>query len=105
MTTNDNFLIPLSIENNLIYLFITPSQAGLNSRQVFVLVELRVLKSRGNGYSSRFLDTESFDSVSCSDSILILSFTLTDFHLPCFLNNLSFTPKSVAAEAPPDRKL
>ena len=41
MIINNNyyFLIPSSIKNNLIYLFITPSQMGLNQKQFFVLVE------------------------------------------------------------------
>ena len=29
------FLIPSSIENNIIYLFITPSQTGLNKKHNF----------------------------------------------------------------------
>ena len=35
------FLIPSSIENNFIYLFITPSQTGLNQKQFYVVVESR----------------------------------------------------------------
>ena len=30
---------------------------------------------------------------------------MSDFHLPCFLNNLSFTPRLAVAKAPLDRKL
>ena len=33
------------------------------------------------------------------------SLTDFDFHLPCCLNNLRFTPALAAADAPPDRKL
>ena len=44
------FLIPLSIENNLIYSFITPSQTTQSKIQFFVVVE-----SRSVLYSSKII--------------------------------------------------
>ena len=35
---NSYFLIPSSIKNNLIYLFITPSQTGLHKKTRFLVV-------------------------------------------------------------------
>ena len=49
---NDNyFLIPISNENNTIYLFITQNAIVGDKNTVFVVVESCILKSRGNYYN------------------------------------------------------
>ena len=58
-TINNNyFLIPKLNKNNLTQLFITQT---LEERTVFIVIESRVINSRGNCYKSMFLDSESFD--------------------------------------------
>ena len=52
-------IIPLSKENNLIYLFITHTPDG--EIKVFVVVKSRVLKSKGNSYKSRCLGIDELD--------------------------------------------
>ena len=50
----------------------------------------------------KFLETISS---SCKVSSKLPSLTDSDFHQPCCLNNLSFTPALPAADVPPNRKL
>ena len=53
-------------------------------------------------YHAKFSETDDNDSRLSS---IHLSFTLSDFHLPCPFESLSDTPLYAASEAPPDRKL
>ena len=54
---NIYFLIPKLNKNNLTQLFITQTL----EETVFIVIESRVINSRGNCYKSMFLDSESFD--------------------------------------------
>ena len=60
------FLIPLSIENNLIYLFITSSQTGLYKKTQFFLV----VGSRSIFYYSKIVYLQ-IDCFTVYDRILI----------------------------------